>query len=47
MPDRRRSKNSGGGIAPTAISGPYRGQAIERQRALGRRRRRKSSVGCP
>jgi len=30
--DRRCSKNSGGGIAPTASRAPYRGRPVERQR---------------
>src|SRR5437763_3733036 len=28
----RRSKNSGGGIAPTAIGPPYKGMVLQRQR---------------
>jgi hypothetical protein len=30
-----RSKNCGGGIAPAAIGGPYRGHAMQRQRFPG------------
>src|SRR3954468_2161311 len=32
---RQRAKNSGGGIAPAAIAGPYRGVSLQRQRFPG------------
>jgi hypothetical protein len=32
--EARRSKNSGGGIAPTAFGASYRGRVLQRQRFL-------------
>ncbi|WP_398471213.1 hypothetical protein [Tardiphaga sp.] len=42
----RRSKNSGGGIAPTAFGDPYRGRVLQRQRLPEALSRDKCAAGA-